>query len=146
MAPTSSTRLMQLNNTVSQRQMVELPLNGRNPLTLVSCRPALHQTAPRRPISTASVRPTNITRDGISVGHLHSRECGYFLHDRPNVDDTGEFTIITQNMARGMVLARHRATTGDAAWIERSQPRLFSIARRTSHAPLTISRRCRGRS
>ena len=41
---------------------------------------------------------TNIMRDGINVQDNWIRANAVdFLPDRPNVDDTGEFTIVTQN-------------------------------------------------
>ena len=58
----------QLNNTVSQRQILELPLNGRNPLSLVLLQPGTSSNGN----NTTSINGqrssfTNITRDGINV-------------------------------------------------------------------------------
>ncbi|HMH45418.1 MAG TPA: carboxypeptidase-like regulatory domain-containing protein [Pyrinomonadaceae bacterium] len=89
----------QLNNTVSQRQILELPLNGRNPLTLVLLQPGTSANGN----NTTSINGqrssfTNITRDGINVQDNFIRSNAVdFIPDRPNVDDTGEFTIVTQN-------------------------------------------------
>jgi len=89
----------QLNTTVTQRQIVELPLNGRNPLALVLLQPGTSSNS-QNPTSINGQRPsfTNVTRDGINVQDNFIRTNAVdFLPDRPNVDDTGEFTIITQN-------------------------------------------------
>jgi carboxypeptidase family protein len=89
----------QLNNTVSQRQILELPLNGRNPLSLVLLQPGTSSNGN----NTTSINGqrssfTNITRDGINVQDNFIRSNAVdFIPDRPNVDDTGEFTIVTQN-------------------------------------------------
>ncbi len=89
----------QLNNTVSQRQIIELPLNGRNPLTLVQLQAGTSSnSAQTTSINGQRSSFTNITRDGINVQDNFIRANAVdFLPDRPNVDDTGEFTIITQN-------------------------------------------------
>lgn len=89
----------QLSNTVSQRQIIELPLNGRNPLTLVQLQAGTSSnSAQTTSINGQRSSFTNITRDGINVQDNFIRANAVdFLPDRPNVDDTGEFTIITQN-------------------------------------------------
>ena len=89
----------QLNTTVSQRQILELPLNGRNPLSLVLLQPGTSSNG-NNSTTINGQRPsfTNITRDGINVQDNFIRTNAVdFVPDRPNVDDTGEFTIITQN-------------------------------------------------
>lgn len=89
----------QLSNTVNQRQIVELPLNGRNPLALVQLQAGTSSnSAQTTSINGQRSSFTNITRDGINVQDNFIRANAVdFLPDRPNVDDTGEFTIITQN-------------------------------------------------
>jgi hypothetical protein len=89
----------QLSNTVSQRQIIELPLNGRNPLALVALQAGTSSnSAQNTTINGQRSSFTNITRDGINVQDNFIRANAVdFLPDRPNVDDTGEFTIITQN-------------------------------------------------
>src|SRR5215471_16604167 len=89
----------QLNNTVSQRQILELPLNGRNPLSLVLLQPGTSSNGNNNTsINGQRSSFTNITRDGINVQDNFIRSNAVdFIPDRPNVDDTGEFTIVTQN-------------------------------------------------
>ena len=89
----------ELSNTVSQRQVVELPLNGRNPLTLITLQPGTSSNGlTNTTINGQRSSFTNITRDGINVQDNFIRaNATDFVPDRPNVDDTGEFTIVTQN-------------------------------------------------
>jgi hypothetical protein len=87
----------ELSNTVSPRQIVELPLNGRNPLGLVGLQPG---AAPNRGnggeiINGGRTSSTNFTRDGINIQDVFIRNG--FVPDTPTVDNTGEFTVITQN-------------------------------------------------
>jgi hypothetical protein len=87
----------ELSNTVSPRQVLELPLNGRNPLSLVGLQPG---AAPNRGngseiINGGRTSSTNFVRDGINVQDIFIRNG--FVGDNPTVDNTGEFTVITQN-------------------------------------------------
>ncbi|MER3429011.1 MAG: hypothetical protein C4334_13160 [Pyrinomonas sp.] len=89
----------ELSNTVSPRQVVELPLNGRNPLQLIQLQPGVAANgATSTTINGQRTSFTNITRDGLNVQDNFIRaNATDFVPDRPNVDDTGEFTVITQN-------------------------------------------------
>jgi hypothetical protein len=89
----------EIKTTVSERQILELPLNGRNPLSLVQLQAGVSSnTAQNTSINGQRSSFTNITRDGINVQDNFIRANAVdFLPDRPNVDDTGEFTIVTQN-------------------------------------------------
>jgi hypothetical protein len=89
----------QLSTTVSQRQILELPLNGRNPLALIALQAGTSSnSAQNTTINGQRSSFTNITRDGINIQDNFIRANAVdFVPDRPNVDDTGEFTIITQN-------------------------------------------------
>jgi hypothetical protein len=89
----------EISTTVTTRQIVELPLNGRNPLSLVLLQAGTSSNA----VNSTTINGqrstfTNITRDGVNVQDNFIRTNAVdFLPDRPNVDDTGEFTIVTQN-------------------------------------------------
>ena len=89
----------EISTTVSGRQIVELPLNGRNPLSLVLLQAGTSSNA----VNSTTINGqrstfTNITRDGVNVQDNFIRTNAVdFLPDRPNIDDTGEFTIVTQN-------------------------------------------------
>jgi len=90
----------ELSNTVSPIQIQELPLDGRSPLSLVTLQAG---TTSNGAIGTTSINGqrtafTNITRDGINVNDNFIRaNATDFSPERSSSDDTGEFTIITQN-------------------------------------------------
>ncbi len=89
----------ELNATVGQRQIQELPLNGRNPLALIGLQAGTASNgATSTTINGQQSSFTNITRDGINIQDNFIRSNATdFLPDRPNVDDVSEFTITTQN-------------------------------------------------
>ncbi|HJQ31555.1 MAG TPA: TonB-dependent receptor [Pyrinomonadaceae bacterium] len=83
-----------LSTTISPRQVKELPINGRNPLALLNLLPGVNPTSSSINGQRSSV--TNYTRDGMNIQDNFIRNGG-FVQDRPTVDDTGEFTVVTQN-------------------------------------------------
>src|SRR5919205_519002 len=89
----------ELSTTVAQRQIQDLPLNGRNPLALIGLQAgAASNGATSTTINGQQSSFTNITRDGINIQDNFIRSNATdFSPDRPNVDDVGEFTITTQN-------------------------------------------------
>src|SRR5215475_7609707 len=89
----------ELSNTVSQKQILELPLNGRNPMALLTLQPGVSSnSAQNTSINGMRTSFTNITRDGLNIqdGFIRSNATD-FAPGRPSVDDTGEFTVVTQN-------------------------------------------------
>ena len=84
----------ELSTTVSPRQVLELPINGRNPLALLNLQAGVNPTS--NSINGQRSSSANYTRDGINVQDNFIRTGG-FVQDRPTVDDTGEFAVITQN-------------------------------------------------
>ncbi len=84
----------ELSMTISREQIRELPLNGRNPLALISLTPGAGPTT--NSINGQRSSSTTITRDGLNVQDNFIRT-GAFVDDRPTVDDIAEFTITTQN-------------------------------------------------
>ena len=84
----------ELSNTVSPRQVLELPLNGRNPLALLNTIAGANPT--NASINGERSSSVNYTRDGVNVQDNFIRTGG-FVQDRPTVDDTGEFTVVTHN-------------------------------------------------
>jgi len=84
----------ELSSTTSREQIRELPLNGRNPLALVSLTAGANAT--NNSINGQRSSSSTFTRDGLNVQDNFIRS-GAFVPDRPSVDDTGEFTITTQN-------------------------------------------------
>jgi hypothetical protein len=83
----------ELSNTVTETQMLGLPINGRDPSSLIQLQPGVSQGGEVDGIRTAA---QNITRDGLNVQDNFIRE-GNFNPDRPRIDDVSEFTIVTQN-------------------------------------------------
>jgi hypothetical protein len=89
----------ELSNTISSKQILELPLQGRNPLNLLSLQAGVSQNgAQNSSVNGLRTSFTNITRDGINVqdGFIRSNATD-FSPNRPSVDDTGEFTVVLQN-------------------------------------------------
>lgn len=89
----------ELSNTVSPRQIQELPLNGRNPVGLILLQAG---TASNSANSTSinGQRPaaTNITRDGLNIQDNFIRaNAADFTQQTPTTDDVAEFTVTTQN-------------------------------------------------
>lgn len=83
-----------LSNTISPKDVKELPINGRNPLALLNTMAGVNATSSS--INGQKSTVTNYTRDGLNVQDNFIR-LGGFVQDRPTVDDTGEFTAILQN-------------------------------------------------
>jgi hypothetical protein len=84
----------ELSTTISTQQIRELPLNGRNPLSLLNLQAGVNPTTSS--INGQRSSATAVTRDGLNVQDNYIRT-GTFVSDQPTVDDTGEFTITTQN-------------------------------------------------
>lgn len=90
----------ELNNTVSPQQIQELPLDGRNPLNLIPLQAGTAKAAPQAVTYINGQRTsfTNITRDGINVNDNFIRaNATDFSPERASSDDTGEFSVTTQN-------------------------------------------------
>jgi hypothetical protein len=83
----------ELSNTVNQQQLFGLPINGRDPSSLIQLQPGVTQGGQIDGLRTSA---QNITRDGLNVQDNFIRT-GDFNPDRPRIDDVSEFTIATQN-------------------------------------------------
>jgi len=83
----------ELSNTVTETQMLGLPINGRDPSSLIQQQPGVSQGGE---VDGQRTSAQNITRDGLNVQDNFIRE-GNFNPDRPRIDDVSEFTIVTQN-------------------------------------------------
>jgi hypothetical protein len=83
----------ELSNTVTETQLLGLPINGRDPSSLIQLQPGVTQGGEVDGIRNSA---QNITRDGLNVQDNFIRE-GDFNPDRPRIDDLSEFTIVTQN-------------------------------------------------
>lgn len=84
----------ELSTTISTQQVRELPLNGRNPLSLVNLQAGANATSSS--IGGQRSTSTVVTRDGMNIQDNFIRTGG-FVGDRPTVDDVSEVTVITQN-------------------------------------------------
>jgi len=85
----------ELSTTVDSKQILDLPIDGRNPLSLLSLQAGVNVSAGNH-VNGQRTSSTNFTRDGINVQDNFIRTGG-FVQDRPSVDDTGEFSVVTQN-------------------------------------------------
>jgi hypothetical protein len=88
-----------ISNTVSPKQILNLPLNGRNPLDLVRLQAGTQSNNfQATTINGMRTTFTNITRDGINIQDAFIRtNATDFAPGRPSVDDTGEFTLSAAN-------------------------------------------------
>ncbi len=93
-APDINSTNGELSTTISTEQVRELPLNGRNPLALVSLTAGASTTSGA--INGQRTSATTVTRDGLNVQDNFIRG-NTFVTDQPTVDDTSELTITTQN-------------------------------------------------
>jgi hypothetical protein len=89
----------ELSSSISMKEVRELPLNGRNPITLITTQAGTSSNgAQNTAVNGQRSSFTNITRDGINIQDNFIRANAVdFVPDRPNVDDVGEITITTQN-------------------------------------------------
>jgi hypothetical protein len=89
----------QVSNTVSPQQILSLPLITRDPLNLTTLQAGVQSNAfQNSTINGMRTSFTNITRDGINIQDNFIRgNATDFAPGRPTVDDTAEFTIITNN-------------------------------------------------
>ncbi|HEY0320727.1 MAG TPA: TonB-dependent receptor [Pyrinomonadaceae bacterium] len=89
----------ELSNTVSPRQIQELPLNGRDPTALIGLQAGTAQNgATNTTVNGQRSSFTNITRDGINIQDNYIRaNASDFSVQRPTTDDVQEFTFTSQN-------------------------------------------------
>lgn len=89
----------ELSNTVSPRQIQELPLNGRNPLALIQLQAGVaSNSANATSINGQRPAATNITRDGLNIQDNFIRaNAADFTQQTPTTDDVAEFTVTSQN-------------------------------------------------
>lgn len=88
-----------LSSTVSPRQIQDLPLNGRNPLSLITLQAGTAANGAQE-TSINGQRPSapNITLDGLNIQDNFIRaNASSFTQVPVSTDDVSEFTITTQN-------------------------------------------------
>ncbi|MFV0389009.1 MAG: carboxypeptidase regulatory-like domain-containing protein [Pyrinomonadaceae bacterium] len=84
----------ELTSTISQEQINQLPLNGRNPLSLLNLTAGANPTT--NSVNGQRSSSQDIRRDGLNVQDNFIRT-GAYVSDVPTVDDTAEFSVTTQN-------------------------------------------------
>lgn len=91
----------ELATNIGPRQLLELPLLTRNPLTLIlTSAGTAANPSQNTSINGQRTSSTNIVRDGININDNFIRSNATdFAPQRPSVDDIGEFTISSQNAA-----------------------------------------------
>ena len=95
-----NTTTPELNNTVTQKMMESLPLNGRNPIELIRLQAGVAGIPTRTNTAINGGRPswTQVTQDGINIQDNFIRTNSLdFVPNRPTSDTIGEFTITTNN-------------------------------------------------
>ena len=104
-----------LQTTVLQRQINDLPLNGRNPLSLAALQAGVNTSGSNRTASVNGTRGTftNLTWDGININDNFIRTDSFFGVAAPSVVSVAEFTLTTQNggPADGLGVAQVKLAT-----------------------------------
>lgn len=93
-----NTSTPEITNTVIRRQIVDLPLNGRNPIELIRLQAGVVGLPTRANTTINGGRPTwtQLTQDGINIQDNFIRTNSLdFVPNRPTSDTIGEFTITT---------------------------------------------------
>jgi hypothetical protein len=98
----------EITNTVDQAQILNLPLNGRNPIELIRDQAGVPGilTAARDNTGINGGRPgwTQVTQDGINIQDNFIRNNDLdFVPNRPTSDTIGEFTIVSNNVGADAV-------------------------------------------
>jgi hypothetical protein len=86
----------EVTQTVVQRQIVDLPLNGRNPIELIRLQAGVPGILNRTATAINGGRPTwtQVTQDGINIQDNFIRTNALdFVPNRPTADTVGELTI-----------------------------------------------------
>jgi hypothetical protein len=87
----------EVTTTVQQQQIIALPLNGRNPITLVQLQAGVASLG-RTNTAINGGRPTwtEVTQDGINIQDNFIRTNSVdFVPNRPTADSVAEFSIVT---------------------------------------------------
>ena len=97
-----NTENAELATVVMEKQINDLPLNGRNPVQLASLQAGVASNSDTRNSNINGMRGSynNITWDGVNVMENYlrgSQSSGLFAQAAPSVAGVGEFTLITQN-------------------------------------------------
>ncbi len=91
----------ELSSTITNRQITELPLAARNPLSLILTQAgSASNPSQGTSINGGRTSSTNITRDGVNIQDNFIRSNATdFAPGRPSVDNVEEFTLTSQSSA-----------------------------------------------
>ncbi len=87
-----------LTNVVNTRQVVDLPLNGRNPVDLAALQAGIAVVGnDTRGSSVSGLRQTavNLTQDGINAMDNFVKTSSFFALTTPSLNSTSEFSVTT---------------------------------------------------
>ena len=105
----------ELQTNVTRKQILDLPTAGRNPVDFAALQAGVTGGTGTRTSVVNGLRGStnNITQDGVNVQDNFIRSDGFFANSAPTVENTGEFSITTQNSASdsGAGVAQVRMTT-----------------------------------
>jgi hypothetical protein len=93
-----NTTSTEVTTTVLEKQIKDLPLNGRNPIELIRLQAGVPGTAVRQNTAINGGRPswTQVTQDGVNIQDNFIRVNGLdFVPNRPTSDTVAEFSIVT---------------------------------------------------
>ena len=93
-----NTTSTEVTTTVLEKQIKDLPLNGRNPIELIRLQAGVPGTSVRQNTAINGGRPswTQVTQDGVNIQDNFIRTNGLdFVPNRPTSDTVAEFSIVT---------------------------------------------------
>lgn len=90
----------ELTTNIDRKQFLDLPLPTRNPVDLAGLQAGVTGGTTTRTSVMNGLRGStnNITQDGINVQDNFIRSDGFFVNSAPTVENTGEFSISSQNI------------------------------------------------
>ena len=110
-----NTSSAELDTLVDRRQILDLPLNGRNPLELSGLQAGVttNSTLSQATINGLRGSYNDLVQDGVNIQNHFDRSEGLFGVTEPLVENTLEFSIVTQNSGadRGFGASQIRLVT-----------------------------------
>jgi hypothetical protein len=126
------TESAELKNTIDRTQIMELPLNSRNPMDLVKSFAGIITAGGGGDAFAHGLRgnATNLTQDGINVADNYVKTSSFFAISAPTVDTVGEFNVSVGGIgadagfgAAQVSIVTQRGTNvfhGSAFWFQRT--------------------------
>jgi hypothetical protein len=126
------TESAELKNTIDRTQIMELPLNTRNPMDLVKSFAGIITAGGSGDAFAHGLRgnATNLTQDGINVADNYVKTSAFFAISAPTVDTVGEFNVSVGGIgadagfgAAQVSIVTQRGTNqfhGSAFWFQRT--------------------------